>query len=175
MATQKTIGWGAALSLGLWGLLSLPSAAAENVLLRYRGFGRTVPVAELAELAETGEPPRRLAALLRTAGQDPADLRRILTAEAGATPIALDRTLNSLTGEWVLDQLGTAIYPPSGQASRQALRSALVASAQDDNRVTLLEVLENYPGNQVVVNGNRLEEAYRQFQAFTQAGRGWLF
>lgn len=136
--------------------------AADTILLRYRAFGRAVPVADLATLAATGEAPESLDGLLKMAGQDPATLQELLTREVSVNPTLLDRTLNSWPGEWALDQLGEAIHPPSGEASRQALRAAIVLSAADDQQLSLLEVLEQYPTLQVVLEGDRIESAYRQ-------------
>jgi hypothetical protein len=142
--------------------------AAERVLLRYRSFGRAVPVADLATLAETGEAPDSLDGLLNTAGQDPQGLSSVLTREVPADTIILDKALNSLPGEWLLDQLAEAIHPASGQGSRQALRSALVLSAADDDTITLLEVLENYPTPEVVLEGDLIHEAYNQLANFLE-------
>jgi hypothetical protein len=142
--------------------------AAERVLLRYRGFGRAVPVADLATLAETGEAPDSLAGLLNTAGQDPEGLRTMLNRELPANLLVLDRALNSLPGEWLLDQVGEAIHPPSGVASRQALRSALVLSAADDGQINLLEILETYPTPEVVLEGDLIHDAYNQLANFLE-------
>jgi hypothetical protein len=144
------------------GLAGGDALAAETVLLRYRGFGRAVPVTELATLAETGEARGTVGGLLRMTNQDPAGLQDVLTRTLTVDPNLLSRALNSWPGELALDQVGQAIRTPSGQASRQALRSALVLSAADDGQITLLEVLERYPTQQVVVEGDRIEEAYNQ-------------
>ncbi|MBD2258179.1 alpha/beta hydrolase [Pseudanabaena sp. FACHB-2040] len=146
----------------LVGLAGGDAIAAETVLLRYRGFGRAVPVADLATLAETGEAPASVSGLLRTANQDPAGLQDVLTRTLTVDPNLLSQALNSWPGELVLDQVGTAIRPPSDQANRQALRSALVLSAAEDGQITLLEVLERYPTREVVLEGDRIEDAYNQ-------------
>lgn len=150
------------LGLGLGAMT--PAIAAETVLLRYRGFGRAIPVADLATLAETGEVSEALDGLLVMAGQDPEALRALLTRPLTADPNLLDDALNHWTGEWVLDQVGTAIHPPSGEASRQALRSAIMLSVADDGQMTLLEVMERYPTPEVVVEGDRIENAYTNLQ-----------
>jgi hypothetical protein len=147
-------------------LAAPPALAAEQVLLRYRGFSRTVPTAALATLAETGEPPRALGVLLRQAGQDPENLRSLLTRQLPADPVILDKALNSWPGEWLLDQMGVAIHPVAGGASRQALRSALVLSAANDNQISLLEVLQTYPTDVVVLEGNEIESAYTRLATF---------
>ncbi|MBD0269552.1 MAG: alpha/beta hydrolase, partial [Cyanobacteria bacterium Co-bin8] len=70
----------------LVGLAGGDAIAAETVLLRYRGFGRAVPVADLATLAETGEAPASVSGLLRTANQDPAGLQDVLTRTLTVDP-----------------------------------------------------------------------------------------
>jgi hypothetical protein len=159
----KTLGVTALVTI----LLGLQTAwAAERVLLRYRGFSRTVAVADLATLAESGEASGRLASLLEASGQRPEQLRSLLTDPLRANPLILDRALNSRPGEWMLDQLGEAIHPPAGQASRQALRAAIMLSAADDGTLTLLEILENYPTPEVVLEGDQIQRAYNRLEAF---------
>ena len=159
------------LILALVGLGLAPGSswAASEVMLKYRGFSRTLPVADLTTLAATGEASQSLGALLRQAGQDPASLRSLLSQPLAADPILLDRALNSWPGEWLLDQLGTAVHPVAPEASRQALRSALVLSASPDRQITLLEVLQTYPTTTVVLEGDLIESAYRQLAQFLQA------
>lgn len=149
------------------GLLSAwPTLAAEEALLKYRGFSRSVPVEDLQTLAETGTSPDSVAGLLNQAGQTPADLQSLLTRELPADPVLLDKALNSWPGEWMLDQLGEAIHPPAGTGSRQALRAALVLSATGDNQITLLEVLQAYPTVEVVLEGDLIESAYGRLASF---------
>ncbi|MEH2395472.1 MAG: alpha/beta hydrolase [Nostoc sp.] len=57
---------------------------------------------------------------------------------------------------------GLVIYIPSPRADRQALQAALVLSASQNGQVSLIEVINNYPKNEVEVDGDRLESAYRQ-------------
>ncbi len=152
-------------SLGM-GAVVAPALAAESVRLNYRGFSRTVPVALLTALAETGEATGPLGGLLNQAGQNPTELRSLLTRPLPASPIVLDRALNSGPGEWALDQLGDSIHTGTGEADRQALRSALVLSASDDNQITLLEVLQQYPTEEVVLEGDRIQDAYNSLASF---------
>ena len=142
--------------------LGVKAIAADQVLLKYGGLSRAVSVDELTLLAETGEASSSLRSLLDTAGEDPETLRQGLTEELEVSPVLLDQILNSSPGEWALDQVGEAIHPPSGRASRQALRAAFVLSASDDNRVTPLEVIQNYPTTEVQVEGDRIQDTYGQ-------------
>ena len=143
-------------------LLSFEAISAERILLKYGILSRAVSVEELTTLAETGEVSSSLQSLLDTAGEAPDTLRQGLNEELEVSPVLLDQILNSHPGEWALDQIGEVIYPASGRASRQALRSAFVLSASDDNQVTPLEVIQNYPTAEVQVEGDRLQDKYNQ-------------
>ncbi|MFH7243657.1 MAG: alpha/beta hydrolase [Spirulina sp.] len=148
---------------------AVPTAfAAEEVELRYRGLSRTVAVADLATLAETGEAPARLEGILQMAGQSPETLQTVLNHRLETDAVVLDKALNSLPGEWLLDQLGQTLRPVSGEASRQALRSALVLSASDDGDVTLLEVLQAYPTETVVLEVDQLQSAFERITTFLE-------
>ncbi|HSM83605.1 MAG TPA: alpha/beta hydrolase [Nodosilinea sp.] len=153
-------------SLGLVALSALPSAAAERVRLNYRGFSRTVPVGVLTLLAESGAASGVLGGLLNQAGQNPEELRSLLLRPIPADPVLLDRSLNSSPGEWALDYLGESIHTGTGTANRQALRSALVLSASEDSQITLLEVLQNYPTEEVVLEGDNIQTAYNNLASF---------
>lgn len=165
MRDHKYLGLAAG-GLAIWMMTAADAIAAERVLLRYRGFSRTVNTADLATLANTGEAPDDLASLLRAAGQNPQSLQSWLATPISADPQLLDTTLNSWPGEWMLDQVGNAIHSASGEASRQALRSAIVLSSSDDSQITLLEVLEHYPTPEVVVEGDQIKNAYDQLSRF---------
>lgn len=146
---------------GVWfGLLGGEAIAAESVLLSYRSFGRAVPVEDLEALAATGEAPESIDQILATAGQSPGDLQTSLTRQVPVRLNLLDRALNSWPGEWALDQMGDVIHTPSGEANRQALRSAIVLSAADDEQISVLELLQNYPTQQVVLEVDKIESIY---------------
>ncbi|HZG40148.1 MAG TPA: alpha/beta hydrolase [Nodosilinea sp.] len=148
------------------GALVAPARAAERVRLNYRGFSRTVPVSLLVALADTGAASGVLGGLLNQAGQDVGELRSLLTRPLSADPVMLDRSLNSRPGEWVLDYLAQSIHTGRGEANRQALRSALVLSASGDKQITLLEVLQNYPTEEVVLEGDNIQAAYNRLANF---------
>lgn len=146
-------------------LLSSSSAiAAEQVVLKYKFLREKISVQELTRLTETGAPSPALTSYLKLAGKNPEDIRQPLTEEVRVNPLLLDRTLNSWIGNAVLDQMSQAIHTPSNQANRQALRAAITLSATPDGKLTLMEVLQNYPTQEVEVEGDRLVAAYRQLR-----------
>lgn len=85
------------------------------------------------------------------ARQDPKAIRQYLTKPVKVNPVFLDRVLNSQIGNIILDQISQVTYTPSRRADRQALRAALVLSASQDRQVSLIEIIKNYPTNEVEV------------------------
>ena len=144
---------------------STGAIAAERVVLKYRIFRATVSVEELTTLAEAGETSPTLRSYLRLANRSPEELQDNLNQEVEVNPRLLDRVLNSPVGDLALDQVGDAIHTPSQQADRQALRAAITLSAQDDGRIKMIELLQNYPTEEVHVDGDRIVAAYNDLQA----------
>jgi hypothetical protein len=144
------------------------AAAAEKVILKYSVIRMTLPVSELEVFAETGKMSPALEMLLGQAKKDPEVVRRTLTRPVKVSQKLLDRTLNSKLGEILLDEVGQVIRTPSGTANQEALRKALVLSASDDNQITLLETIKNYPTSEVHVEGDRLIEAYSKLVALSE-------
>jgi hypothetical protein len=138
-----------------------PAIAAEQIVLRYGQLERSISVADLSRFAETGELSRPLRRYFRLAQQEPYGVRRVLNYPAPVNTRTLDRVLNSPLGNLVLAQLTQAVYTSSRAEDETALRSALVAASQD-NQLSLIEVIQNYPTPQVYVDGERLVAAYQQ-------------
>ena len=147
---------------------SSAAAAAEKVVLKYSAIRMTLPLSELEVFAETGKMSPGLEMLLGKAKKDPEAVRRYLTRSVKVSQRFLDQTLNSKVGEVILDEVGQVIRTPSGNANREALRSALVLSATNDNEITLLETMKNYPSPEVYVEGDRLVEAYGKLVALSE-------
>ncbi|MBD2089418.1 alpha/beta hydrolase [Microcoleus sp. FACHB-1515] len=143
---------------------STAAQAADQVVLKYGVLERSIAVSDLEAFAETGELARPLQRYIRISGEQPERIRQTLTREFTISPRLLDRLLNNPIGEAALDQLSQAIYPPSGSADPAALRSALVLSASDDDRISILEVVRNYPTPQVYIDGERVVQAYNQLR-----------
>jgi hypothetical protein len=139
---------------------SLPASAAEQIILSYSILRESISVSELRTLADTGETSSSLKNYLEKANTKPEELQQTLTKEIEVDPVRLSKILNSYPGELVLDLASEVIQTPSGRASRESLRGALVSSAIPDGNVRIIEVLENYPTNEVHVDGDRLVELY---------------
>ncbi len=162
-ALQRSIGALAALGIGSLCVLGAarPAFAAEQIVLNYRWLQRSLPVADLTHLARTGEPSPQLRRYLRAIDQRPGAFQRLLTRQVSLDPRLLDQALNNPLGSLALDQISPVIHTRSGEGDRLALRAALVLSASDDGQVSLIELIETYPTQEVVVEGDRLADTYR--------------
>ncbi|MBW4658084.1 MAG: alpha/beta hydrolase [Drouetiella hepatica Uher 2000/2452] len=144
-----------------------PAFAAEKVVLKYQIFRRSVAVADLTQFAETGETSRPLRTYLRMSGQDPEKIRETLTKPVAVNLVTLDRVLNSFVGDLALGQLSQYIYTSSRQDDDKAIRAALVLSANGDNEISILEVLQNYPTQEVILDGDKIIDAYEELQGLS--------
>lgn len=135
---------------------SAPAMAAEELVFTYGPFRPSFSVAELEEFAETGNVPSSLRFYLRVANVDSEVLRTILTEELTLSLKLVDDVLNTIPGEFALFEIGQIVHTPSRQANIQALRAAMVLSVSEDNKISFLEFLKNYPTQQVYVDGVNL-------------------
>lgn len=143
------------------------TASDRQLVFTYGPLQGSLLIRDLANLAKTGEISRSLRSYLKLAKVNPENLRNLLTKEVKVNLRFLDTNLNSILGEYALFQIGQIASTRSQQANIQALRSALVLSASDDNRISLIEFLEKYPLSQVYVDGVKLA---RQFRSIKRAG-----
>ncbi|MCU0550677.1 MAG: alpha/beta hydrolase [Leptolyngbya sp. Prado105] len=161
------------LTVGVVLITSMDAVAADRVVFKYKILRESVSVAELTTFAETGQASTDLQTYFRLSGQKPETVRQTLTKPMRVNPVLLDRVLNSPLGNTVLDPLGQAIQTPKGGAERQALRGAMAVSASD-GQLTILEILQNYPTQEVIVDGDRIEGAYRRLNEFVDRLRNPL-
>ena len=136
--------------------------AAQKVVLKYGILRESVSVSDLTTFAETGNASPALQAHLKLSRQRPEAVRQTLTREIRINPIVLDRVLNSPIGDALLDPLSQAIRIPRGGADKQALRGALALSASGDGKLSVLEIAQKYPTQEVLIDGDRVVDAYRR-------------
>lgn len=135
---------------------SIPAEAAEEAIFEYGFASVSVPVEELDTFAETGEMSPSIAYLCRFGKQDPVVVRRVLTQQIPVSPVLLSDVANSLPGEVLLSQTGNFVHTKNDRANLESLRGALIVSASDDNRLSLLELVHNYPTKKVYLDGRKM-------------------
>ncbi len=137
--------------------------ASEYITLQYGIFGETVPISELNELSSTGKASGALKDILDIAHEDQTEAQKILNEEVEIAVSTLYKLLKTKPGEFVLSELAK-VFPIDGYvAGVPALRAAFVNSAAPDNKVSLLEVFQNYPTQTMYVNAVQLSKDIKTF------------
>lgn len=152
-------------------LATNPAGAAEQLIVTYGAYQASFAVSDLEILANTGETSASIGFYLELAGLTPEQLRSVLTTQFDVSHNVLDDMLNTEGGEYLLSEVTQVIHTPSQQANIQALRSSLILSASDDRQVSLLELLQKYPTQQVYVNGANLVQLANELNVEQKAER----
>ncbi|WNZ25377.1 alpha/beta hydrolase [Leptolyngbya sp. NK1-12] len=146
-----------------------PDLANKRLVIQFGPLGRSMSLQELTRFAQTGALPRGWQFFFNVAGVNPEAVRTALKQEVTVSPSFLDKTLNNLLGEFLLYQVGKYLHTPSKTANIQALRAASLFAA-NDNRLSLLEILQQYPTREVHLDGVRLARLGRNASRFQASG-----
>lgn len=147
-----------------------PALTNKNLVFQFGPFGRSIPMADLTRFAETGELSSGWQFFFNVAGVDSEAVRAALNEEISVELGFLDRTLNGLLGEFLLYQISQVVHTPSNTTNIQALRAATILSVAEDNRLSLLELLQQYPTQEVHINGTRLARIGQSASRFQSSG-----
>jgi len=149
-----------------------PSALAiDTVELRYQDRSANVPLVDIAEFAETGVASPALESVILRDGTVANLVGRVLTEEITFTgqlrEELRERLESSSLGQFVVFQLGKFIQGRAGDAG--PLRTAIRASLED-NQISILEVLENYPSSSSVITLDltQVGVVYRDVKQFVE-------
>jgi len=140
---------------GLGLALSAPAAtAADNIVLVSGAFRRSIPVADMELLANTGEARGLLADLLRFSRQQPADVGKLLNQSFPVPLVLVSRLLNTRIGEALLERLARIVYPlKTPGVGVPALRSAIILGiAANNGSLSPIAFLQAYPNRELEVN-----------------------
>ncbi len=145
-----------ALSLG-----GSPAGAAEQVVFVSGAFRRSIPVADLERLANTGEAVGLLGDALRIGGQNPADIGRLLNRKVPLPLVLTTRLMSTRFGEAALARLAAILYPLKAPGvGVVALRSATILGIQaGDGSLSVVGFLRSYPNDELAINLPALQSA----------------
>lgn len=165
-----------AVPLASLGLLAVPQVllGADEIILTYGYFERRISVEELAAFATGGGLSPQLAKYAATFQLSEADLaaaRNALNEEVELSQTVLAQFLYTVQGETILENLGEIIQTPARQSGAQPIRAAaILAAADDENGLTLLNFLRKYPTAGIRFNVRRgLDIASRAIETLGQA------
>ena len=161
------------LNLGLClttpGLLATKAMGAEEILLDYGPLQFSLDVESLEIYAREGRIEGKLkdyAGFLT-----PEQLEKLKTAlltSAEVSPLAVAQFLYSTQGEKILEQVGEVIQTKALQSGFYAIRSTLILSAADEEGLTPLNILKNFPTYGIRINSLRGFQIIENLSNITQ-------
>lgn len=166
---QFLMSWKRALSLGLAMVLAVTAAATincdnamavERIILMYGDSRETISIGDLRRFVREGTEPAEFRTRLGIIERDIDALRFALGQEIPVSQDFLRRILNSTIGQFVLTRLEPVLGIAVEENVNQVIDAFVSAAANDS--FTLLELLENYPEQQLSVSGPLLEEGYER-------------
>lgn len=152
--------------------LTLAQAATipdKTLVVTLGPFQSSISLATLTTFVETGVLPSAWRFYFNIAGVSIDDLRLAFTQEVSVDFQFIDTALNSLLGEYALYQVGQVIHTRTPNTNIQALRSALVLSTVEDNKITFLEFVGNFPTQQLYFDGGKLASLGQQIKRLGRA------
>jgi predicted dienelactone hydrolase len=144
-----------------------PALAADRIYASYAVLERSISIDALEQYAKDGKIEEDLAVYARYATpSDLQQLRKILQAQADLDPVVISQFLYTRQGEVLLKRLGEVIQSGSGNSGFYGLRAALILAAADDEGLTLLNVLRQFPTPEIRVNLKRALQMAGELQGW---------
>ncbi len=143
----------AALGLGLLGA-SPAALAAEQLVFVSGAFRRSIPVADMEHLAQTGEARGLLADVMSFGRQKPAEVSKLLKQELSLPIVFTSRLLSTRIGEAILTRVATIVFPLKAKAAGvPALKAGVINGlAQGNGTLTAVGFLKAYPNDEIEVS-----------------------
>jgi predicted dienelactone hydrolase len=129
--------------------------AAEQIAIRYSIGTVLIPVEDLATFAKQGNtsPILSISGTILSA-EDSEKLRQLLVTPMTASPWSIQEFNNTPTGTIILTRFGNLIQTDNGENGLDALKTAINEASKLPGGLTLLGILENFPGKTIEVNLN---------------------
>jgi predicted dienelactone hydrolase len=154
-------------------LTAAPSLAASSITAKYGVIERSISVNSLKAYAEQGRIEPDLRPFIHSLNSNQLEqLRTLLLAKVSLSEVTISQFLYTQQGEMLLRQLGEVIRTDAGLSGFYAIRGAIILAAADPDGLTLLNVVEQFPLEDVRVDLDRalqisatLETLVRQSQS----------
>ena len=148
--------------------------AAQKVTFQYGMASHSVSIQELEHFVATGETTPAIDFAIKKSKQNPETVRWMLTQQFPADAQFVNNLLNTPPGEYFLSQTSDVINTRSDNANIRALRGSLITSASDDHHVSFLELLQNYPTQQVYVDAKKLAKTRREIMTSIEEVQNYI-
>jgi hypothetical protein len=144
-----------ALGLSFGGVIA-PAQAAREVAFVSGAFRRSISVADLSYLAETGKARGLLADILKLGRQNPEDVARLLNQKLDLPLVLTSRLMTTRIGDVIIRRVATILYPlkvPAPSVSVPAIRAGVINGLQmGSGGLDAIRFLKAYPADVMEVN-----------------------
>lgn len=142
------------LSLGLLPVIvPRPAQGAERITLSYGIVRQSLSVDALERYAATGVVEDDLASYTRYATPEQlVQLQQVLLARVPLNSQQTSQLLDTPIGEQLVRRLATLIQSNNSSRSHAVVRAALIHAAADPNGLTVLNVIRQFPADQVEID-----------------------
>ncbi|MBV8883884.1 MAG: alpha/beta hydrolase [Chroococcidiopsidaceae cyanobacterium CP_BM_RX_35] len=148
---------------------STSASAIETVTLVFNESRVSVPFSDFQTFVETGETQRTdLQNIFAKIPRTSQAVRTVLTHEIVITRPFSRQNFRNPTADFLLLQLNNVLTSVTVPDNLEPLRTALATSYRNNQRVSILEVIGNYPEEGIVVQLPRVERAYNRVSAFVE-------
>lgn len=142
--------------------------SGRKVTLIFGPINRSTSIEMLKSFSVTGVPQGDIANFISLAKLDKQTVQGYLNVSKEFDMVEMDKVLNSPLGETILKKVGSVLHPEKSMGYEvQALRSAIILSLVDDNKMSLIEVLSNLPVN-MVIDVENLMKLQSEIKGFLQ-------
>ena len=150
-------------------LLMKTNANATSVIdIKYKETEISLKTKELKKFADTGEIPPKLQQFFNDTEQVPEFLSGLLTQEIYISRSLIDDVLESTTGEFFLLKLNQTIDSSASAEDLEAIKKTVVKAYKDDQELSILELLSEYPKPRLTVDLTGLEGTYNDASLFAE-------
>ena len=141
-------------------LLPLSATAAERIAFDLPPFGQfKIEIDDLEAFATTGEISPELAFYLdRLSPRQVAKLPELLSTPLEFDPLTISKFSNSSIGSAVLENFGKGIRAEVDRNGFYALRSAIIAAAFDEEGLTIVNLLRQFPSETIYLDSKVLAQ-----------------
>ncbi|MEL7313365.1 MAG: alpha/beta fold hydrolase [Cyanobacteria bacterium J06559_3] len=157
------------IGLGISAIATLPVFGAERIQFFYGPFEPTILVEDL-EAITTAEAPESIDApwLDQLNEAQLTTLQTFLNQRFEVDVVMMSQLSYSDVGENLLSRVGQIIQTESGLNGQQALRSALISAAADNQGLSILNVIRHFPLDTIQLNWPLVQKVLAENQAIFQ-------
>lgn len=145
-----------------------PSLSAERISFFLPVLGEfNLSIDSLETFAKEGTITREFALYAKYLDESTLiQLRQLLQKEIDINPIAISKLTNSPIGEKFLRQLGEVVYTHPERNGIYAIRAAVLLAATDSEGLTVINVLRNFPTQEIQVNSELIFSLIKETSSF---------